>query len=333
MKRFHSLSIALVLAACSGLATAASFPIAGGGGAKNGSVYSQVVADIAGKCSTDDTPIAETQTSGGVQNLELLKGNQVKAAVVPSDVLFAAKLENASSVAQIKTLFGLYPESVHLIVRADTKIEGGTRIWGTSKVIGGNDVAFNQAEDLRGRMVGAVGGSVVTAKVLASPSMLKIGWIVKEYGSTSELVAALTKHEVDAIVIVAGAPSDAVKKIQGSFKLLAIRGNSDTAVLYQPTKLGGYSNLGGATVDTVSEQALMVTRQWKSQAMIDQLSALRSCFYKSVPEIQDTTGTHPIWQLVQGDEQADKNGKWAWYDLPSDTKAVAASPVKKAPKK
>jgi len=331
MKRFYSLSIALVLAACSGLAIAAPFSIAGGGGAKNGSVYSQVVGDIAGKCSTDDVAISETQTSGGVQNLQLLQGNQVKAAIVPSDVLFAAKLENASSVAQIKTLFGLYPESVHLIVRADAKIEGGTHIWGTNKVIGGTDVVFNQPEDLKGRPVGAVGGSVVTAKVLSS--MLKLGFVVKEYGSTSDLTAALTKHEVDAIIIVAGAPSDAVKKIQGSFKLLPIRGNSDTAVLYQPTKLGGYPNLGGATVDTVSEQALMVTRQWKSQAMIDQLSALRSCFYKSVPEIQDTTGTHPVWQLVTGDEAADKNGKWTWYDLPSDQKVAAPAPAAKKVKK
>ena len=123
-----------------------------------------------------------------------------------------------------------------------------------------------------------------------------------------------------------------MKKIVGAFKLLPIRGNADTAVLYAATKVS-YPNLNNNhAVDTVSEQALLVTRQWKSQAAIQQLADLRTCFYKMVPELQDESGTHPVWQLVTGDEQADKNGKWTWYDLPSST-PVAAAPAVKGKKK
>lgn len=294
------------------------FTIAGGGGAKNGSVYSSMIETLAGKCSTDALQIEEQQTKGGPDNLALIKGNKVKAAIVPSDLLAAAKMDNGSSVAQIQTLFTLHNEAVHLIARGDTKKEG---TWGVGKLqFGGKEVTYNNPEDLKSRRIGAVGGSAVSAQIVSD--ILRYGWVVDSatYKSNSELAAALTAGQVDAIVISAGLQSDAVKSIKGNFKLIPLRGNADTAKVYEAVKVE-YANLNnGRSVDTLGARALMVTRTWRSQEMMDQLGAFRTCFQTNLGKIQDEQGTHPAWQDVNVDDK----GSWQWYNLPSQKTAVKA---------
>lgn len=307
IKRSRAMA-AVFFALYSGLAAyAQEITIAGGGGAKQGSTYSAVLGELATACA-DTVAIKEQQTSGGPQNLELLKGNKVAAAIVQTDILFAAKLDNATSVANIKTVVALHPEPVHLIVRSDAKTEGGITLLG--KNIGGDTVVFKNAEDLKSRPVGAVGGSVISARILSD--QLRYGWQVTEYAKTTDLLAALQAHKIDAAIIVAGAPSAAVSGINGQqFKLLPIRGNSDTAVVYNPAKVQ-YQNLNsGRAVDTLSEQALLVTRTWRSDEMLNKFAALRACFAKKMPSIQDQQGTHPAWQSIDANE----HGKWIWYDL------------------
>lgn len=300
---------AAALCSIASLASAQALTVAGGGGIKQGSTYSAILGELATACADDGIQLSEVQTSGGPQNLELLKGNKVAAAIVQTDILFAAKLDNATSVANIKTVVALHPEPIHLVVRADAKTEGGVTVFG--KNIGGDTIVFKNAEDLKGRPVGAVGGSVISARILGE--QLRYGWQITEYAKTTDLLQALSAHKIDAAIIVAGAPSAAVAQINGhQFKLLPIRGNSDTAAVYNPAKIQ-YPNLnGGRAVDTLSEQALLVTRTWKSDDMLKKLGAVRACFNKQLPNIQDRQGTHPAWQ----DMDATQQGKWVWYDLP-----------------
>lgn len=298
---------------------AEKFSVAGGGGLKNGSTYSAMLGDLASVCSTDALAIEETNTSGGVENLELLKTNKVKSAVVPTDLLMNARRENPASVASIKTLFAMHPEEVHFIARDGVKTEGGVSFAGMN--VGGSKVSYNNVEDLKGRPVGAVGGSVVTAQVVSF--FLKLGLQVTPFADNTKLIAALTKGEIDAAVVVAGAPSGAVKALPaGGFKLMPILMNAELAAVYTPTKLQ-YANLSNnKVVDTISTQALFVTRTFRSAEMMANLGALRSCFYASLPKIQDKDGTHAKWQVVDGNDR----GKWEWYDLPVvKAPAVAAA--------
>lgn len=315
------LAAALIAALSASAFAQEKFTVAGGGGAKNGSVYSSMIGTLAGVCSTDELQIEEKTTKGGVENLELIKGNKVKAAVIPSDVLAAAKFDNASSVAQIQTLFTLHMEAAHLIVRGDAKKEGGVSL-GIIKNLGGSEVTFNNPEDLKNRQIGVVGGSAVTARIISD--MLRFGWQLKTLDSTSELLAELTSGKIDAALISAGLQSDAVKAIKGNFKLLPLRGNSDTANVYKAVKVE-YSNLnGGRAVDTLGARALLVTRTWKSEEVIASLSKLRTCFQKNLGKIQDTTGVHAAWEGVDAEDR----GPWQWYSLP-DAQAAAAPGKKK----
>lgn len=305
-------AMALVFAALYGFGLAVSaqtLSVAGGGGIKEKSVYSAMLGDLAGACADSGVTISETVTSGSVENLQLLRDNKVQAAIVQTDVLFAAKMNNAASVATIKTVFPLHPEPVHLVVRADAKIEGGVTLLG--KNIGGDTIVFDQAEKLKGRTVGAVGGSAESARILSD--LLRLGWKVAEYKTTNDLLAALSTYQVDGAVIVAAGGSPAVKAITSKFKLLPLRGTADTQAVYSPTKVQYAQLNGNRAVDTLSEQALLVTRTWKSDEMLTKLATLRACFKRKLPSIQDASGTDPAWQEVNVDDTA----KWPMYDLPS----------------
>jgi TRAP-type uncharacterized transport system substrate-binding protein len=316
---------ALLMSTCVPAFAQEAFTIAGGGGAKNGSTYSDMLGTLAQYCTTDEMRIEEKQTTGGPENLTLLKGNKVKAALIPSDLLMAAKMENATSVATLQTLVALHMESAHVIARGDAKTEGGVNVFG--KNLGGKDVVFNTAEDLKGRPIGAVGGSAVTARILGD--LLKLGWKVELFNSNAELIDALTKYKIDAIVISAGVPSAAVQKIKGNFKLLPMRGNSDTSAVYAPSKLQ-YENLNsGRAVDSLAAQALLVTRTFRGEDMVQNLAKFRACFNANLGKIQDADGAHPAWAEVT----ADDHGKWAWYSLPNLSKPVAAPAPAPAAKK
>jgi TRAP-type uncharacterized transport system substrate-binding protein len=291
------------------------FKIGGGAGGK--SVYSNMIGTLAERCSTDAVQIQEVKSTGGPANLASLKANQVKAALVPADVMAVARYDNASSVANLKTLFVLHNEAAHLIARADTKSEGGVNLGFTK--LGGKDVTFNTAEDLKGRVIGAVGGSAVTAKILSD--MLKFGWKVEEsYQNNDELIKALESGKLDAVMISAGLQSDYVKGIKGKFKLIPIRGNSDTQNVYGAIKVE-YPNLGGGrAVDTLAARALMVARVFRSEEQIKTLADLRACFFRELPKIQDGD-THPAWQDVNPDERGDAR---YWYDLPKPAAFISA---------
>jgi TRAP-type uncharacterized transport system substrate-binding protein len=315
MNRTRTLIVAGLLACMSALAqTPEKFQIAGGGGIKT-STYSAMVATIAETCSTDEVQLEEKGTNGGPANLALLKENKVKLAIVPLDLLFAAKLDNASSVAQVKTLFPLHNEQVHVIVRSDVKKEGG--YFGGR--IGATQVSFNRIEDLQGRPVGAVGGSETTARILGD--MLRIGWLPEKVADTSTLLNKLATGQLDAIVISAGAPSAAVAAIDGArFKMLPVRGNSDTVAVYSPAKVE-YSNLnGGRSIDTLAAPALLVTRTWKAEETQAKLAGIRACLTANLGKIQDREGTHPAWQ----DVSAQDSGRWPWYELAAPVKAAPA---------
>ena len=300
-------------------AQAMKFTVAGGGGIKT-STYSAMLADLAGVCSNDDMAISEVSTNGGVKNLELLRANKVMAAIVPTSVLASAKLENSTSVANIRTLAALHQEEVHLIVMAGSKNEGGVSFGKFN--IGGDKIVYNNPEDLKGRNVGAVGGSVVDARIISS--LLRLGYNTVPFDSNEKLISALTKGQIDAAVVVAGAQSKVVEALpNGHFKFMPLRPNQELSTVYSPTKIQ-YPNISeGKAVDTLATRALLVTRVFRSDEMLGKLSELRSCIIHNVPKLQDKEGTHPKWQDVSTAER----GKWEYYELPTATASAQDAPA------
>lgn len=299
-------AIALAFAVSTAFAQAEPFEVATGD-SKGGSTYSQMYREFAQRCSSM-MPLRERETTGSVQNVSLLTGNQVKGAFVQTDLLFFTKMTDEAKVANVKTLFAMHPEQLHFVARADVKKEGGY-LGGR---LGGKEVSFNTIADLKGRAVGAVGGSVTSARVFSAQSGLNFA--VQEFATNDLLKVALLEGKVDTVLVVGGAPHKLVESLDARFRILPVDAATVTKVagVYSPAKLS-YSNLGAAGVPSVSTQALFVTRTFRSAETQQQLADLRACFVKQLPNIQDAAKSHPAWQRVN---ELDK-GKWAWYELPA----------------
>lgn len=315
MKNIHKLAIllgAFALAAAS-VSRAEDFVVATGD-LKNGSTYAIMFNQLNEACLTEthmtDSAKAGLPTTGSVQSAELLTSNQVSGAFLQGDILEYYRATNPMKVSNIKTLVGLHPEELHWIARSDTKKEGGVLGLGASKV------SFNTVGDLKGRIVGAAGGSVITAKVFSQ--FAGLGLVVKEYANNADLIKDLTAKVIDSALIVAGSPNPLVAGLGPDFRLLSVSADTQKSVaqIYSPIKLG-YQKLGNP-VDSVSTQAIFATRMYRDPEMLGEISAIRQCFETKLGKIQDKRGTHAKWQTVS----VGNHGAWSYYDIP-----IVANPV------
>lgn len=291
------ISLAIALAAMTSYGE--TLKISTGG---TGATYSRIVKELTTACM-NDIQLQETNSSGSMQNIDRLIGNETQAALVQSDVLrFRGNTEDLSN---IKTLVTLHPEQVHLIALASPNIkEGGTLGFGAKAV------TFNTIGDLAGRTVVASGGSYITAQVIRLQS--EISFQVLEVADSKAAIEAVNSGQAAAALFVGGAPMDNLKQLNKAHKLLSF---PDAVVaklknVYKPATLN-YSNMGSMGVTSVSTDALLVTREFKTSAMISSLTKFRACFNTKVPELAETTGTHPAWsKIVVGAE-----AKWPMYNL------------------
>lgn len=267
--------------------------------------YSRMFKEFQNTCK-DQIMQIEVPSTGSIQNMDRILGNEVNAAIVQTDVLFyRARNEDLSN---IKTLFALHPEEVHVITQSVSPIKTGGVVG-----IGGKNLQLKSVGDLAGQSVAAWGGSVITAQVIRLQS--EVAFTVVEVQDFKSAKQALDEGKVAAIVMVGGQPMPDVQTLNSAYKLLPF---SEAAIgklksVYVPAKLN-YSNMGqgGSGVASVATDALYVTRAYKTAKFQDSLSALRSCFKNNVSEISETLGTHKKWISVN----PDNTGKWAYYALP-----------------
>ena len=274
------------------------------GDGKNGSTYAIMGDQLMKYCGKD---FAATYSGGGVQNGEWLMGNKVSAAIVQPDMLEILRRNDPAKVANIRTLFTLHEEEVHLIATTATTKEGGFLGFGATKK------TINSFADLAGLPIGAVGGSTNTANIISATADAK--WKVMNVSGNKDLKQQLLDGNLAAAVVVGGAQHEMVAALPPTFRLIAIPKDVQAKLvekkLYRPAKLT-YPNLRATGVDTVSVTATVVTRIYRSPEQLAKLKDFRTCFQKNLGTIQDSTGTHEKWQMVDGDYK----GGWPWYDLP-----------------
>lgn len=277
------------------------------GGAKG--TYSTMFKEITSvaRC-TDSVPLLEQNTSGSVENVNLLLGNKVNAAIAQMDVLWLRN--QTEDLSKVKTLVALHPEEVHLLALTTSKV-----IVGKTLGFGGKPYVFSTINDLANARVGAAGGSAVTAQVIRLQSQVNFNVVTMD--NNDQVLQALRAGQIEAGLFVGGQPMPLIDGLDGTFKILSMPPDvvERLKAVYKPARLS-YMKLGAQGVPTVSIDSLFVTREYKTPAMQSSLAALRKCILEKVPELQETTGTHPKWQGV---DPANK-GKWPWYELPTTKK-------------
>ncbi|WP_343868931.1 TAXI family TRAP transporter solute-binding subunit [Caenispirillum bisanense] len=154
--------------------------------------------DRGGSCGVPGLIAAAVSTNGSVANVEALEARTVDLALVQADVGFWAwKGEGIFSgrepFAGLRALAYLYPESIHLVARADSDIR--------------------TLADLRGKRV-SIGeeksGTLVEARLILNAFGLKTTDIEPSYLRLGPSADKLAPGDLDAFFFVGGAPVQAV---------------------------------------------------------------------------------------------------------------------------
>lgn len=253
-----------------------------------GSTNSDMFRDL-GRVCTSSAFLRQRQTSGSVENLELLLGNQVSLAFVQLDYLKAKEqIEHDPRIKEVKQLLALNADEIHVIALPPVRKKS---VFGKVTVQGAQSY-----RELNGKVVGAWGGSVTTAKVLSAKSGVKTQ--VMEFRTREEAMNALVAGKVAAVISVVGQPADWVKTLDPQrFTLLPIDLPASTfGGLYRPATLR-YVGLGNG-VQTYAVQRLLVTRDFKTPERRAMLGKYQACAKSHLTALQETPGFHPKWNEV-----------------------------------
>src|SRR5512141_2081618 len=126
MKRF----IFLLLLATSLAAQAQTLRVATG---SPKGTYAAMFKELTQVCGTE-VPMVEVPSTGSMDNINQLVGNQVNAAFVQSDVLYLRA--RTEELGNVKTLLALHNEALHFVAKANSGLkEGGTLGFGAKEIV------------------------------------------------------------------------------------------------------------------------------------------------------------------------------------------------------
>ncbi|MBZ9713383.1 TAXI family TRAP transporter solute-binding subunit [Deinococcus multiflagellatus] len=282
-RRMLSLATLLLCAPLSGAATPTFLNVATG---SSTGTYSTMFKNI-GKVCAQSAYLKERGTSGSLENIDLLLGNEVSLAFVQSDVLKAKEqIDGDARVQNIKALLPLHSEEVHLFAKPVVQkrdLLGRVTTTGVG--------TFN---DLKGKRVAAWGGSIITARVLSAK--LGVPFAVLSVKDRDSAFALLRANQADAVLAVVGQPATWVKDLSG-VNLIPVPYAPALQGIYTSAKLL-YPTLGAGSVPTVAVQSVLATRDFKTPEKKDLLLKYQKCAMSKLVNLQEDEGMHPKWQEV-----------------------------------
>ena len=144
-----------------------------------------------GPCGVPGLLAVAQTTQGSLENLYLLKDGQVEAALIQADIASAAftgtKPFTGKPFPELRLLTALYPETLHLVVRADSTI---TNI----KALSGRRIGIGER----------LSGTTVAAEHLLA--ILGVRNYTPDTRRTDLALQALLKKSLDAVIIMGGDP-------------------------------------------------------------------------------------------------------------------------------
>jgi TRAP transporter TAXI family solute receptor len=154
-----------------------------------------------GSCGVPGLIAVAQATSGSVENLSLMAAGTLESAMSQADIAFWAHTgtglyEGEPPMTGLRAIANLYPETVHLVVRADSGIDS--------------------VDDLAGRVVslGDEGsGTLVEARAILGAYGLDEGDVEARYLRPGPAADRLAEGGIDAFFIVAGQPVPAVADV------------------------------------------------------------------------------------------------------------------------
>jgi uncharacterized protein len=280
-----------------------------GSGGETGT-YFPIIEEINDFCESDTLLVNHylvdgKSVGGSVDNKSNLLNNKIMAGIIQADVAHLEKMKNAE-MTRVIALLPLHEEQVHVIIPRITKVmvqeaKTGTLGFGAQEAVYENqENPISDISHLQDLKIAAWGGSVITAKVIKM--MGDISFEIVPVADQKAGMSALNSGEVDAVIAVVGAPAKWVEELpRGQYKLLTVSKavQDKLGEIYNITSIN-YDNMDdiGQSIEALGVDSILFTRSYRTPKMLDALSELQNCVREKIYEIQDTPGTHPVWQRI-----------------------------------
>lgn len=217
-----------------------------------------------GPCGVPGLVATALASSGSVGNINAIEAGQIEAGFTQSDVAYWAQTgtglwEGQPAVEKLRLIANLYPESIHLVARADAGIES--------------------VADLRGKRVSLDepdSGTLVDARIILEGYGLSESDVRAEFLRPDQAAARMREGQMDAFFFVGGYPAGAIAELasQHDIKLIPIDGEAadklrETYSFFASNSFpaGTYSGQD-KTVATLSVGAQLVTSADQPEELI-----------------------------------------------------------------
>jgi TRAP transporter TAXI family solute receptor len=157
--------------------------------------------DRGGSCGVQGLVAVAQATQGSVENVQSVGGARLESALAQSDVALGAYagtglFKGKPPIKSLRAIASLFPESVHLVVRAEAPIRS--------------------VKDLKGKRVGLgekESGTLVDARLILEAAGIAEKDVKADYRGLSLAAAALGHSELDAFFLFGGYPVPAIAEL------------------------------------------------------------------------------------------------------------------------
>tara|TARA_R110000737_G_scaffold325181_2_gene338450 strand:+ start:220 stop:1227 length:1008 start_codon:yes stop_codon:yes gene_type:complete len=210
-----------------------------------------------GSCGVPGLVASALSSNGSVANINAIAGGTLESGFSQSDVATWAYTgtgiwEGKEPVEKLRAIANLYPESIHLIARADAGIK--------------------TVADLKGKRVSMDepgSGTLVDARIILDGYGLSEDDVTPEFLKPDQAADRMRDGAMDAFFFVGGFPAGAIAELASQYDVTIVPISCDEAPAICEN-FGFFSNntIPGGTYEGVSEdtQTLSVGAQWITSA-------------------------------------------------------------------
>jgi len=167
--------------------------------------------DRGGSCGPAGLIAVAQSTQGSVANVDAIRSGRLESGLVQADIAYWAYKgkhvfrRKGRKVENLRAIANLYPESIHLVVRAGAGIKS--------------------VADLRGKRVSLgekESGTRVDAEIILRAYGLNAKKIKAQYLNPGPAADALRDGKLDAFFLVAGAPAGAIAELASNMEIALV---------------------------------------------------------------------------------------------------------------
>lgn len=224
--------------------------------------------DQGGGCGVPGLLVGAMASEGLVSNIAALRDGLVESAFAQADIAHMAQTggpgwEGDKQAKDLRAIASLYPEAIHLVVRADAGIDDFPDL-------AGKRISINQPGS----------GTRIDAQLVLQAAGLPDDRLILSELSTDQAARSLRAGELDAFFMVGGWPVAGLTSLAGQtdIKLLPIEGPLADRLIarhpfFRPETLPAHSYPGQTSpVQTVSVSALWLTTADQPEKLIHDIT-------------------------------------------------------------